>query len=471
MSKTVLSPLYWTVLLCPTLLWGMEPTAGDAINNAPKSLEEAIRLSQSRRLPIPLAQIAVEQARARLQQSESKFFPTIDLTGSASDTKNYDTFSGITATANVPHLGLVEINVEKTVPRYQITPALIINYDLYNGGKDTAQVNQSKLNLQSAGITYEIAYRDIAYQVTAAYLRLRRTYHQCQALAIRFDYIQERTNLATKRFQEGRLSEIDARTESLQLAESKNESDGCRFDLQARLAEYVIAIGMQLPSTDIGRYMPRFDVEITEDFKLISKWSDPQLEDKKTDYDLQAANETVRIQEAATKPVVKLFMQYQGIGRSDTSIGSAYQDINRSQAIGGIQLTYNLFDGQFARAKVSESIAERERLRLERERTRQDRLLAERRNELALQKADQQVTLSHDKLRLAQAKRAIVEAKVKAGSGTAVSLKEAIAQEREAEQNTYVAKADWALAKLGVLFPNSEQLINLRGDSNVTGWR
>lgn len=439
------------LLLCSSMAKGAGTSA-----SPPRSLKEAIQFAQAARLAIPIAQSATQQANARLLQARSRFYPTIDLNGTVSNTRNYDSYTGVVASAYVPAIGQVSVTQKNTIPRYQIEPSISVNYDLYSGGKDTARLNRSRFELQSSETEESIASRDVTYQVVSAYLRLEKTYYQYQRAAVHVDHGQFRAQLAARKLQEGRLSQIDASAEKMQLENYKDELDNCHADLDAQLAEYAVALGLAPNASGLeSKIMPQFNQDVDADINLAMKYANPGLENQKVDLDLQADREEIKVQSAANRPSVKLFLQYHGVGRDVSSVDAALQNFHKQYWVGGVQFSYNLFDGYLAQQKVSESVAKAEQLHLEQERQLKNLSLSKSQSELALRKATRQVKLATDRLELARARQVVAEAKLNAGNETAISLDEAKSHVLEAMKDVQIAKVDWALAKLNLLFPNS----------------
>lgn len=417
----------------------------------PATLVEAIALAQSRHLSVRQADLSVEQARARQVQSTAAFYPTLDLLFSTDHTKTYDTVSGITAAAEVPNIGTVNVNVAKSVPRTQLTPALRLNYDIYKGGQNRARLALSEFQLRSAQIDASIAMRDTAYRVAVAYLRLQRAQVDQNSAQRRTGQARRRAETSTRNLQDGAVAAVMDKVEQYRLFEAQAEEARARLDFSTAELDYLSELGL---SPEPGQAsMPASRVDAVErEVDTVMRMADDKLESERGQLSYLAADEEVKASRASTLPTVSLFSQYSGVGRSDGSVPDALRQMRRRDVVVGLRLSYNLFDGSLREGRIAESVAQRESARLQAEAAAHDARAARDRAVLDVRRNEAQRDVIEARLKLKDAQLEAAMASRQYGSGSVQAVDDAQLARDDARSSLLMAKLDVLISRLALSF-------------------
>lgn len=437
------------------------PIAAASAARYPRSLDEAILYALNNHLTNRSARLATVQADARQSQAQARFRPSIEVLTNIDYTENYDSYLGINSTVTVPSTipgqapVTLDANIKKTVPRYQIAPAVRLSYDLYNGGRDTARLQQSAHQLAASTIEQTVKQRDTAYRVTLAYLRLRQATLLDELAEQRAGVAEKRAQIAASQFAEKRLSQLALQTERLRLAEQRGEARMRANERNTRLLEYAAALGADLDEANAATLQPNFPADPAEDLAAATQWADDGLEYQRETANLLAAAEAVRAEQASRLPSLSLLGQYTAIGRDNETLEHAGRDLHRRETYLGLQLNLNLYDGALRDSRIAEKQAQQETARLRQEQLRRDIDENRRRNQAALRDAETQLELAQLRWQLNEAGLKVAQAQHASGLAAAMALEEAALARQEGESGLKLAQIARAIAECNLRFSAS----------------
>ncbi|MFZ4528000.1 MAG: TolC family protein [Undibacterium curvum] len=434
------------------------PVAADLSANAaqsarPRSLEQAIQIALRKRLAIRIAQLATQSAQTKIDQAQASFKPTVRVLADALATNNYDTYSGTTSSVTVPGAGTYTAETIRSLPKYQITPSLRIDYDLYNGGRDQAMLAHTVVQKDSMDVQQSMTVRRVVLEVAQSYFQLR---HACVRRAMAQSAVQlaqEKQTLAATRWSQGRIADIEYRTVANALSEHQLTLRLRTTDLESSYLQFSIAMNAVATANTEADTMCGFDSTQEQDLAAAAPYAEPGLDSKKNLLELQAAQKQIQIQQAAAKPKISLYAQYAGVGRTDSSNTTSVGNVHRRDASVGVSLSYTLFDGALVRHKIAESVLEAERLQLRHQEWDDERARAREKAQLKLKSAQLQQELAQSRLELAISQRQLAADKLNHGTGSTLALSEAQNREEVAMAELAIAHNEAALAQLDFLFP------------------
>jgi len=421
---------------------------------ADQTLERAFEQAAAARLSLRVADLDIQAAQARVAQAKARFYPSLALVGNVDVINNYDSFTGITGSVEIPSLGVSSnISVTSSIPRYRTGIGLQATYDLYSGGRDVAQLHQNRLALEAAGVSHRLAVQKVALDVSRAYFTLRRECILYEGATRRLESSRTDREQAHQRLLSGHISDIAARTADLSFAEQESAQRAQALELDNARVDYMAAIGTANVSPAAPDAVCRFGTDINTDLNFAESLSDRSLDNTYQTLQWKEAQAQVTIERAALKPQVHLYARYTGIGRDTGSLADAWSNLGKEQAAVGMEVSFNLFDGWLTRQRVAESraLAERQRLQAEIAATTLKKTL--RRADSAVKLAASRVTYARARLNLEQARAGLARERVKSGSGTATAMHEQVDRARDAADDLQVAQINLALAKLDRLFP------------------
>ncbi len=430
------------------LLFASLPLSAQAQEAArPSTLSEAIERASAVRLEARLGAVQVTAARARLKAAWASHYPQLGFSVDFRRIQRWDNFTGVTAEAMVPGYGPVQVDVSSSTPRNQIFPRLEANYDLYAGGRYAAGVRQAELQERSAQLDRHVIRQRIMFEVSSTWLKWRSRCIDWSSADAEAALSQRQLDLASQRHRAGRLSDIDwhaaqvAHEEKLRMRENRAEA------VHSAYAEHAASIDNQPRQSVSVAGICRFKQPLRQDIgTALAPTFDSEVSRRHL-YDIDIAREQVQIEKAADRPTVSLIAQY-GHGARHDRYGELLPNMRRQEALIGIRVSWNLFDGFLSEARADAARADLERRRLERE------------LHLARQKRRQQegvgrqrdaglaIALAQSRIELAIARRALAEERQRSGRANQLAVQESHVAEQLARNALDQAEIDQALARL-----------------------
>lgn len=445
-------------LFCAAMVGGAyaaSDVATETTTSNSLSLKSAFARAAVARLNIRIAEEDIQAARARVEQARARYYPTLDLTTNVDYINNFDSFSGTTASVYIPQVNLSSsVTITQSVPRHQTTGGLQLKYGVYTGGRDSALLNQTELNLSASDLSRRIALQGVAQDVSTAYFKLRQACLKRDRAGRRLVAAGHAAELANQRLRDGRIAEIEQRAAGLAKAESESALRVSEADLNTAFTEYAFALG-DARMADGGDTRCQFATDIESDLGYAASLSDDSVKDRYRQVLVLAADKQVDAERAAAKPQVSVYAGYTGIGRSESSFGGAASSFEKRQANVGLQISLNLFDGFLTQQRVVESLSVVNRRKLEAESEIEARNQARKRAEIQVRISIDQLELARARLDLARSRAALASAKRDSGTGSASALEEQKDHESDAADEVKIAELNLALARVNVFFPPS----------------
>lgn len=422
--------------------------------SSPQSLANAYERAASARLSVRAVSAEVDIARARVGQARAAFYPTVDLVTNTDVIKSYDTFTGTTATVEIPQLNIKStVKVTQSVPRYQTVIGLQLQQQVYDGGRSRAQFNRQELALQAAELSRQLVLQEVALDVSNAYFRLRRACLQTESGMRRVARAQELASTAAQRLQEGRIAIIERSATDLALVERTAALRASADELEIAQVELAATQNdTALNGTPAGQHCV-FATDVATDLAYAMRLADDTLEARQQGLRAAAAGQAVEVERAALRPQLSLNARYTGGARSDNSVSDGLFNNSRRQARIGLQLSFNLFDGDLARQRVAETESERQRLGFVAERVAGEREQASRRAAIKLRMAGSRLELLRARVAMAREQSALARQRMANGTGTSTVAEEQADRERDAQDELRLAELDQAMSRLAAAFP------------------
>ena len=429
-----------------------ETDDGDSRWRMPPSLKEAIDQALARRLDVRLSQIDARQAEARTHQAQSKFHPRLELAAEFRNTHQWDRYSGTKASFDLPGTGPVNINVENETSRYQLLPRIEATYNLYSGGADKASVRHARILTDAAGLGMEMASQQAILDVARRYLDLRKqcmvsesAHADMRAASLKFDIMTRRHSL-------GRLSDIELQEAELERLE-KQQTQFNRFQqVKSAYGRYAIAVTDHPRSVHEATSACHFTGRLQDEIDQLGKLAIETPGLKKAALDEAAAREQLVIEKASTRPQVSLFAQYNFVSRRDDLPRRLVGDTTRQDAMFGLRVSYNLYDGRLADARQQESLIalQRQQFRREQQAARLNAFRHQQR--LRQEELMQAIDMAQAKLDLAKSRRVLAEKRFKLGRVSTLQLAEVRGSEDKARHELDIAEIDRIRAHVESLY-------------------
>ncbi len=437
---------YAIFAIVATLLPAANSFAAQQVRDIPLDLASATHLAMGLRPELRLEEEKRRIAQSKVREAKGNFLPTLDLSGSSSYIKNYDTFTGIQVSAQIAGQD-VTADVEKDVEPYELNGRLALSYNLYGGGRDKALLGKAKGNLQAERYSRDIAAKKLRLEVANAYWGLKKAKLRYLMAKRDFEVAQLKMTVATTKHRLNRLSDAEYEAELLELREKEvalRTAD--RTCLQA-FRQYLHVLGFTTGDhiASSAQVPALTDAPVTDDTIGHQASSHPEL--LKLESDIQAERQQKKVAQAANYPSVDFFADYDLVGRDPSSYSDSWTSLRSQDYMFGIKLTVNLYNGGRTQEQIRQAEAE---VRVKQLQLKQkERQLAEeataREAELATAKDNLAVAEARAKLKRSLFK--IARRKFQSGRISKLAFRQQASATKNALDELTIARIDVVLAQ------------------------
>ncbi len=248
------------------------------------------------------------------------------------------------------------------------------------------------------------------------------------------------------------MAEIELRAEKLALMEKRSLLVQRNKQVAATYDRYASAIA-DLSTQEIDADSAcKFDHTLKDELRTVMAMKTFMPKQEKNALDIVAAKEQIAIERAVQKPQVSLFARYGYVGRQDHSLNDLLPDTRRQEAVMGVRLSVDLYDGGLGSSRVSAAKAELERRQLEQEQhiARVERYKSysnSRREELK-----QALELAQAKYELERSRLLLVEERFRSGKEAFIEVAENRFRTQEASRELEIVELDMARLELEFRF-------------------
>ena len=320
MKKIIISLIM--LFLLPCLLTAEEVTL---------NLDEAIAIALRDNRSVLLKTEELNEAKAKLRESQSSLWPTLSLAATKSSTKN------------LYEKDLTQTTAQASLKQY-----------LYKGGKTTSTIAQSRYKLTASEAALEQIKLETALAVKKAFYTLLLSNEFARVNKGIVENTERHLQALEIRYRNGQASEKEILSvrEGLENAktayvESLNQVRTTQSLLRSLL---YLDESVTIVADATFAYEPR-EVAIEEGF-LAAIQTRPEI--KKYEAELNAAKKAVEISKADTRPSIYASWDY--YSRSHAALGTArgWNDYN----VIGVTFSWPIFDGWATKAKIDQAIAD-----------------------------------------------------------------------------------------------------------------
>lgn len=299
--------------------------------------------------------------------------------------------------ASFRYLGRIEDRSDFSGTRSYYDPQATVlgRQPLYHWGALRARREGGRLGFDLAKRNREQIYQALLLDIRASFLDLAVRQKRIELAKVRLQFLDEERQAGIRRFQRGEATE-----EELQDMDLTFETAGIQLERERHEFEFAIESFLQLSGyAPVGRdWVPKGIPELKpvqrtelDDLTGNSLWSEI------SELRIQRAEKELEIESARQKPKLDLIL---GISQDQLAL-SDRSDVGRVVYFGGIELTWNLFDGFETRGRKEGAIARKnlEKRRYDREKE-EEELERERLKESLLWSA-REVMIEEKRLELA----------------------------------------------------------------------
>jgi len=405
------------------LAWGGEdgvPKSPDLSAVRVLDLETAQRIALASNPTMGVAMARVEQARARVRQAASTWWPSVDLTASGGRTRMSETvWQQTQALAK-----LYGQNMDRTNEEY--AAGLQATWILFDGFYRSFSQDQAEYGEKSAAAGQTDARRLLAAAVAEAFLNAQLAQTNQKIAEADRDFYTQQLGDAQNRFDVGAGPWGDVLNIKVQLNSAKTRTLLAAREFEA--AGYGLAALLGIPDAEFPEGVKleelgsRLDVDEKTDpaKQLIAEALEQRPDIRQLALSVQQAEAGIGMAEARFYPSLQVAGAYNGSRQGDMGLSS--DDFGNSIFL---NLSWNLFSGGADRAASFEAKQARREARYALLNLRNQVAAEVRQGITLLEAAREQVLLQRDSVGLVEENRELARNAYEAGEASLVRLNEA----------------------------------------------
>ncbi len=309
------------------------------------TLDEAVAIALRDNRDILLKTEDVKKAKEKIAEAEAGFLPTLNFTGTWSDTKGYYSKD------------LAQTSTQTTFKEY-----------LYKGGKTINTIEQKKYDLEVAGALLDKTKLETVLNVKKAFYTLLLAQEFCDLNKSIVENIQEHLGSIKERYKNGQASESDllSMQSSLNNVQQVYEASLNQAESSQTLLKIFLFIDEDIKITPDAEfsYEPR-EIAFEEAF-LKAMSTRPEI--KQYQAQEEADKKAIEIAKSDNRPSIYASWDYYSRSHLAATTAKNWSDYN----VIGITFSWPVFDGWATRAEVEQAIIDLKETQLTKEKTIRD---------------------------------------------------------------------------------------------------
>ena len=433
--------LFWQILASPFWVGAQEETgAVDWSTVKTLDMKTAAIIALSGNPGIEAARQRVHQAKARVDQARSTYWPRLDASASGARVKlSQNTYDENLATARY-------FNPNATIdnPNDHYNAGLTASWTLFDGFERKFSNLAARYGESTGNEALKDTQRLLISAVAQAYYAAQLALENIAVAKADEAFNQRQLKDAQARYRVGTGALSDVLNFQVRGNQAKTSRITQEYEYQTALYGLAALLGLpeaRLPDgVDLARLSPETASELSSPpvEKLITDAMELRPDIQQAQWGLKQTEAQIKIAQSGYYPSVVVAGSLDGERDGDVHFGE--DDFGNSIQVG---LSYNLFSGGLTKAKVREARHQKREL----EKNLEELMLsvtADIRGSAALVgMAQTQVTLQRENVALVQRTRDLVEKEYNAGQGSLVRL-------NEAQKDLTTAQGNLALALVGL---------------------
>jgi outer membrane protein len=344
------------ILLCTAVV----AHAASALAQTPLTLEEAIRRAQANTADARVLASSIDEADARIQQAQSRFWPRIDVTETVQrGNQPVFVFSSLLAQRRFTAADFAIPALNEPDPVTNTRTAVTLDQPIFDAGLTRLGVEAAQLERDKSVATRDAGRQELGYRAAQAFVRvlqLEATLRATDAAVAAADGDRQR---ARARRHVGLVTEADVLIVEVHLAEMRQRQIAAAGDLAVARVQLADVVGLPLTSDVVPvRPAARLTPDDADALVRDTLTSHPTLHE--ADVQLKLADNGRRTARAALLPTVGL--------QGGWEFNGATLGAQQSSWVVGAEVRVNVFRGFADSARRAEAgyaharaIAERER--------------------------------------------------------------------------------------------------------------
>lgn len=310
------------------------------------TVDQAVATALQHSPDAQLARDRVDGAQAMVAQADSAWYPQLSLRGGYTETNSPMMAFGSILNQRAFNFAL-DFNHPGRIDDLNATGT--VAYNLYAGGRPSAQRNAAKAGVQAAGYDLQAAQQQLSAEVVKAILNVQKAREAVGALESGVKAYEAAVAVAQARFDAGQMLKADLLSLEVQLAQTRESLIAAR--LGAQLAQHAFYFVLGLDATDEPADFVRDDPALERLTLPAGNDYSARPELQGLEQRLKAAEAMVTAAQGGRKPTVNAFASYQ--------YDQGWQlDRHADSWMAGLSVDLNVFDGGATSGRIRQSTAE-----------------------------------------------------------------------------------------------------------------
>ncbi len=395
------------------------------------TIKEAVRFALENSPDSRIVTQRIQSAQAAITAAQSAYFPRVVLSGGYSRTNNpMYSFGNILNQSQFSQN--IDFNNPGTSDDLNLTGT--IQYRLYNGGRDRAEINAARAQKKAALFEQDALHRRLAFEVVRSFYSIVQAEDNVEARTSSLQAITVSLAAAQARFEAGDLLRADLLNLEVQKSRAAENLIVARNGLKLAKQGFLNLLGLkqrtvQLDTNQIDRQ------DVPQELNFANR---PEL--ARLDAMITAAREKVRQAQGGNYPSADLFGSYQ------IDKGFEFDEGSGNSWMAGVKVNYMLFDGQQTSAHISQATARLRELKEQRRKLELAFNYETQQAQLALQLADERLQVTRKMVEQAVESARLSRERFKEGVLLSTDLIEVENRLTDARVHNLMAKAAQKIA-------------------------
>jgi outer membrane protein TolC len=311
------------------------------------TLEDAVKRAQGETLDARALASTIDEAEARVQRAQSRFWPRVDLTETVQRGNNpVFAFSSLLSQRRFTAANFAIPSLNHPDPITNTRTAIGIEQPIFDAGLTTLGVKAAKLGREVAAAAREAGEQDLAFRAAHAFVRVLELEAAVRATDAAVAAAESDHQRARARRDVGLVTEADVLAVDVHLADMLQRQIAARGDLSVARIQLAEAVG--LPLTDsLTLVRPSSRSEPADADTLVQEALVSHPYRREADLQIQLADNARRTARAALLPTVGV--------QGGWEFNGATLGEQQSSWVIGAEVRINLFRGFADTARMTEA--------------------------------------------------------------------------------------------------------------------
>jgi len=384
------------------------------------TLDEALAIALRDNRDILLKTEDVKQAKLKIAEAKASLFPTLNFTGTWTDTRGYYTKD------------LIQTNAQATLKQY-----------LYKGAKTINTIEQNKSKLEVSGALLDKTRLEVVLNVKKAFYTLLLAQEFSRLNKQILDNTQAHIEMIEARYQYGEASQSDVLRikESLSSVKEAYAASLNQVEASLSLLKNLLYLDEEVKVMPDGQFAYELREVAYDEAFLKAMKSRPEI--RQYEAQERVDKKAIEITKADNRP--NIYASWDYYSRSHLAAGTAknWNDYN----VIGVTFSWPIFDGWATKAKVEQAIVDLKETRLTKEKVTKDIALELKNAYLDLKNAIAKMSSMQAQADLYQDTLLVTQDKYKSGIASLLDLHDASLSYEVSLFNQKQAIYDYIVAK------------------------